>query len=156
MVCYRYVLIALLLAAGIAPARAAEAPGPGPVVEAFITALNGADPAPFSAVFAPRASITDTLGAFNWQGPDAPARYFAALQAEVKAVGWDSLQLAHHGAPTLMTKDGHAYDAVPLSVSYSVKGVHKQDEGIFVLTLVRAKAGWAITSAAWVYTRPPG
>jgi hypothetical protein len=127
-----------------------------PAVDAFVAALNGTDPAPFVAVFAAEASIADTLGAFNWQGAGAPARYFAALQKEVAADGWAGLQLAPRGAQTEMDKGGHAYVALPLFVNYSVKGVKKQDQGIFTLTLTNAGKEWKITSATWTYTSPPG
>jgi uncharacterized protein (TIGR02246 family) len=137
-------------------AGAATPPAVQQAVDSFIAALNGTDPAPFAAAFAPQASITDTLGAFNWQGRDAATRYFSALQAELKADGWTSLQLAPRGEETVMDKAGHAYAAVPLFVSYTVHGQKKQDQGIFTLTLAQSGKSWKITSATWTYTSPPG
>ena len=136
------------------PASAAP-PGVQQTVQAFVAALNGTDPAPFAAVFTAQASITDTLGAFNWQGKDAPTRYFSALQAELKADGWSGLQLAPRGDDTVMAKQGHAYTAVPLFVNYTVHSQKKQDQGIFTLTLSKAGKSWKITSATWTYTSPP-
>ena len=151
---WKYLAIAALawphLAAAAAPPALQQA------VQSFIAALNGSDPAPFVSLFANRASITDTLGAFNWQGKDAPASYFSALQAEVKADGWSGLQLAPHGDDTVMNNAGRAYAAVPLFINYTVHGQKKQDQGIFTLTLAKAGKSWKITSAAWTYTSPPG
>ncbi len=151
---WKYLAVAVLAWPHLA--AAATPPGVQQAGDCFVPALNGTDPAPFVAAFAPQASITDTLGAYNWQGKDAPARYFTALQAEVKAVGWTGLQLAPRGEETVMDKAGHAYAAVPLFVNYSVHGQKKQDQGIFTLTLAKAGKSWKITSATWTYTSPPG
>jgi hypothetical protein len=151
---WKYLAIAALAWPNLA--NAATPPGVEQAVQAFISALNGTDPAPFAAVFAPQASITDTLGAFNWQGKDAPTRYFSALQAELKADGWTGLQLAPRGEEMVLNKGGHAYAAVPLFINYAVHGQKKQDQGIFTLSFAEAGKSWKVTSAAWTYTSPPG
>jgi hypothetical protein len=152
---WKYLAIAMLAAPHSAGAATPPPPAVHQAVDGFIAALNGSDPAPFAATFAPQASITDTLGAFNWQGKDAPTRYFSALQAELKADGWTGLELAHRGNETVMGNQGHAYAAVPLFVNYTVHGQKKQDQGIFTLTLAQAGKSWKITSATWTYTSPP-
>jgi len=151
---WKYVAIAALAWPQLA--TAATPPALQQAVDGFVAALNGTDPAPFVATFAAQASITDTLGAFNWQGKDAPAHYFSALQAELKADGWTGLQLAPRGDDTVMDKAGHAYAAVPLFINYAVHGQKKQDQGIFTLSLVKAGKSWKVTSATWTYTSRPG
>ncbi len=149
---WRFVLGFCVLPIG---AMAATPSGITTTESAFVAALNGTNPLPFAALFAPQASITDTLPPFNWQGKAVPARYFAALQAVVKAAGWADLQLAPRGASTVLVDHTRAYDAVPLYVNYAVKGAKKQDSGFFTLTLSEIGKAWKITSATWTYTSPP-
>ncbi len=131
----------------------AETPPPAiqETINKFVGALNGTKPEVFAGLFAQQASITDTLGAFNWQGEEVPTRYFTALQAELKADGWSDLQLAPNGNDTIMVKGAHAYAAVPLFINYVVSGSKKQDRGIFTLTFTDFDGGWKITSATWTY-----
>jgi hypothetical protein len=124
-------------------------------VNKFVAALNGTKTEPFVSLFAQQASITDTLGAYNWQGEEAPTRYFAALQTAVQQAGWSNLQLAPNGTPTIMSDSAHAYAAVPLFINYAVHSEQKQDRGIFTLTFTAFDGGWKITSATWTYTAPP-
>jgi hypothetical protein len=141
------------------PALASASPPPTQAVQdtvnKFVAALNGNKLEPFAALFAQQASITDTLGAFNWQGEEAPTRYFAALQKAVADAGWSNLQLAPNGADTVMADSAHAYAAVPLFINYALKGQQKQDRGIFTLGLTAFDGGWKINSATWTYTSPP-
>jgi hypothetical protein len=150
----KYLAIAMLAWPHLA--GAATPPGVQKAAQGFIAALNGTDPAPFVALFGPQASITDTLGAFNWQGKDAPAHYFSALQAAVKEAGWTALQLAPRGEDMVMDNGGRAYAALPLFINYTVHGQKKQDQGIFTLALAQSGKSWKITSATWTYTSPPG
>ena len=151
--------LAALAAILVLPSMASALPPPPAtlqgVVNNFIAALNGTKPEPFAALFAQQASITDTLGAYNWQGEDAPTRYFAALQRAVADAGWANLQLAPNGADTVMGDSAHAYAAVPLFINYAVKGQQKQDRGFFTLSFTAFDGGWKITSATWTYTSPP-
>ncbi len=147
-----------LAALGPISANAALPPAPPDlqgVVNEFVAALNGTKAEPFIGLFAQQASITDTLGAFNWQGQEVPARYFAALQAAVKKAGWSDLQLAPNGADTVMSNGATAYAAVPLFINYTVNAGKHQDRGFFTLTFARYDGGWKITSATWTYSAPP-
>jgi hypothetical protein len=132
----------------------AEPPPPATIqqtINQFVGALNGTKPEVFAGLFAQQASITDTLGAFNWQGQEVPTRYFAALQAALKKAGWSDLQLAPNGADTIMANGAHAYAAVPLFINYVVGRTKKQDRGMFTLTFTDFDGGWKITSATWTY-----
>jgi hypothetical protein len=136
---------------------ASAAPPPPAIqdtINKFVGALNGTKPEVFAGLFAQQASITDTLGVFNWQGEEVPTRYFAALQADLKKVGWSDLQLAPNGADTIMANGAHAYAAVPLFVNYVAGGAKQQDRGIFTLTFTDYDGGWKITSATWTYVAP--
>jgi hypothetical protein len=150
MTAWKYLAIAACtfttLASAETPPRAIQ-----DTINKFVGALNGTKPEVFAGLFAQQASITDTLGAFNWQGEEVPTRYFAALQAELKADGWSNLQLAPNGNDDIMTKGAHAYAAVPLLINYVLNGTQKQDHGIFTLTLTDYDGGWKITSATWTY-----
>jgi hypothetical protein len=92
---------------------------------------------------------------FNWQGQQAPTRYFAALQADLKKSGWSDLRLSPNGADSVLANSATAYAAVPLLVDYAVHGTRRQDGGIFTLTFAQFSGGWKITSATWTYTTPP-
>jgi hypothetical protein len=146
-------VLAALTAAS--PAAALPPQAVQDTVNKFIAALNGNKAEPFAALFAQQASITDTLGAFNWQGEEAPTRYFAALQKAVTDAGWSNLQLAPNGNDTVMGDSAHAYAAVPLFINYALHSQQKQDRGFFTLTFAAFDGGWKITSATWTYTSPP-
>ncbi len=139
-----------------AAARAADPPGLISALGDFVRTINGSDDAPFAALFAPDASITDTVYPYHWQGQDAAKRYFDDLQADLKSVGWTDLKLSKDGEPFVVVRPGFAYAAVHLWIDYKAHGSAHRDRGIFSLSLHQDGKKWKITSATWTYTRPPG
>lgn len=138
---------ALLLAA--APACAEPKAEIAAEARAFVAALNKQDPAALAAVFAPDGTVTDTLGAYHWRGPGAPAAYLASLKHESAVHGWTDISLAARGAPVILAQAGTAYAALPMTAHYKRAGKPAADEGLFVLSLSRLAGGWRITSATW-------
>jgi len=134
---------------------AAFPPGLIDVLHHFARAASGSDAEDFARMFADDSSITDTVYPYHWQGHDAARHYFAALQDDLKADGWEDMQLVDDGDPFVVARPGFAYAALHLFVDYKAHGQHHEDAGIFTLSLMQNGPHWKITSATWSYTRPP-
>ena len=141
----------------VSPVLAAAATPPELIgtLRDFVTATSGTDSDRFATLFAPDASITDTLSPYHWQGQGSAARYFEVLQRVVKAFEWDNMHLVGDGDPFVASGAGFAYAALPLTVEYKVHGTPHHDKGLFTLSLRRDGTAWKITSATWTYTKPP-
>ena len=132
-------------------AQAADAAVEAPIQQ-FVTAFNKGDGAGAVATMTARVSIIDEVAPFQWRGPDAFARWGAALGADSKARDITDQSVAI-GAPTREIVSGvNAYVIVPATYSFKQKGVKMAEVAQMTFTLLKGDAGWKI--AGWTWTGP--
>jgi ketosteroid isomerase-like protein len=133
------------------PALAADPAVEAPIQQ-FVTAFNKGDGAGAAATMAPRVSIIDEVAPFQWRGPDAFARWGAALAADSKAKGY-SAESVTLGAPSRELVSGsNAYVIVPATYSFTQKGVKMAEVSQMTFTLMKVDTAWKITG--WTWTGP--
>ena len=133
----------------VAEARDAAVEAP---IQQFVDAFNKGDSAGALAAMAPRVSIIDEVAPFQWRGPDAFARWGAALEADSKAKG-NTEQAVTIGAPTREIVSGsNAYVIVPATYSFKQKGVKMAEVAQMTFSLLKGDSGWKITG--WTWTGP--
>ena len=134
-----------------APALAADPAVEAPIQQ-FVTAFNKGDGAGAAATMAARVSIIDEVAPFQWRGPDAFARWGAALAADSKAKGY-SAESVTLGAPSRELVSGsNAYVIVPATYSFTQKGVKMAEVSQMTFTLMKVDTAWKITG--WTWTGP--
>lgn len=134
-----------------APALAADPAVEAPIQQ-FVTAFNKGDTAGAAATMAVRVSIIDEVAPFQWRGPDAFARWGAALAADSKAKGY-SAESVTLGAPSRELVSGsNAYVIVPATYSFTQKGVKMAEVSQMTFTLMKVDTAWKITG--WTWTGP--
>jgi len=133
----------------IAQARDAAVEAP---IQQFVAAFNKGDSAGAAATMAARVSIIDEVAPFQWRGPDAFARWGAALEADSKAKG-NSDESVAIGAPTREIVSGaNAYVIVPATYAFTQKGVKMAEVSQLTFTLWKVDGAWKITG--WTWTGP--
>ena len=144
-------LLGAALGLGAAPALAADPAVEAPIQQ-FITAFNKGDMAGAAATMNVRVSIIDEVAPFQWRGPDAFARWGAALAADSNARGYSNESVTL-GTPSRELVSGvNAYVIVPATYAFTQKGVKMAEVSQITFTLMKVDAAWKITG--WTWTGP--
>ena len=144
-------LLGAALGLGAAPALAADPAVEAPIQQ-FIAAFNKGDTAGAAATMAPRASIIDEVAPFQWRGPDAFARWGAALAADSKAKGYSNESVTLGTPSRELVTGANAYVIVPATYSFTQKGVKMAEVSQLTFTLMKVDTAWKITG--WTWTGP--
>ena len=143
----------MLLGAGLgaAPALAADPAVEAPIRQ-FVDSFNKGDGAGAAAAMAARVSIIDEIAPFQWRGPDAFARWGAALAADSKAKGYSNESVTLGTPSRELVSGANAYVIVPATYSFTQKGVKMAEVAQMTFSLLKTDAGWKITG--WTWTGP--
>jgi len=144
-------LLAATLGLAAAPALAADPAVEAPIQQ-FITAFNKGDTAGAAATMAPRVSIIDEVAPFQWRGPDAFARWGAALAADSKTKGYSNESVTLGTPSRELVSGANAYVIVPATYSFTQKGVKMAEVSQITFTLMKVDTAWKITG--WTWTGP--
>jgi SnoaL-like domain len=118
-------------------------------IDALVRAVNEGHFGETASAFTDEPVIVEDIPPYRWSGPDAPARWLAAMGANAAHLGVTSVTM-QTGKPTRLEIDnGHAYAVVPGTLHLSMSNGEVSAEGVLVVTLQLRRGCWLISSLAW-------
>lgn len=118
-------------------------------IEALIRAVNEGNFGEAASAFTDSAVIVEDIPPYRWSGPDAPARWLAAMGANAAHLGVTSVTMTILEPARLESDDKHAYALVPGRLSLAMNDGELSAEGVLVATLKLREGRWLIDSLAW-------
>ena len=149
----RFLMLAAVFAAPVAPALAAQTSSPDPEVIAVVDkALNAplkGDMAAFRDQYAPDCMFVDEFAPFLWTGPGALDRWLMSGGRMYQETQHKDGKAAF-GPPRYVYVSGdRAFLVEPVEGDATVHGKPYGQKGAFAFSLVRTDGRWRITSQTW-------